>query len=571
MAADAGRTRPPDPGGADASTTVVDEVCGAMDAWLRPQDVERTLVVRRMETPVAVDGSLDDAAHGAAPALELRDPMASSDNGLVVRASWDAEHLIVGVRVTDATVRGDASGYAGGLDGIELFVDTAFDRGATMDLDDYQWIVPVEGEPLVRRGERQRVDMAIEHGVATGEDGYSVELRVPWAEIGVTPAPGLRLGLLVANNDADAGELRSWSWGGVSPFKQPARWGALRLGGTDCEEEVTVVDPEAPVGGPLAGGDELGPIGGGPDYTRIVDPADATVVVRTLEELRAALGRVGRGDVVYVADDAEIDTRGVEDMRIPAGVTLASGRGRDGSLGGLIYKDEFNVRSVFIAGSGVRITGLRLRGPHVGIFIAPECRSRETCTATGCGVAWSYDALGIRANHDDIEIDNNEISGWTYAGVSTNASPHIHHNHIHGNAMQGLGYGVTGCGGKPVIEYNYFDENKHSIAECGNGGYIARHNVFGETAMGHILDVHPDGGRTTIIHNNTILAVEDFCGEPVRSISIRGTPSDICHIHHNWFFADSDSTIRLRNRTNTRVEDNHFGTDEPGMDIGAPR
>jgi len=74
------------------------------------------------------------------------------------------------------------------------------------------------------------------------------------------------------------------------------------------------------------------PIGGGPGYTRMADPASARRVA-TLEELQAALSAARPGDTVYIDDRAEIDATGSPMMEIPAGVTLASGRGRNGSPG----------------------------------------------------------------------------------------------------------------------------------------------------------------------------------------------------------------------------------------------
>ena len=414
--------------------------------------------------------------------------------------------------------------------------------------------------------------MDLAHAVTVTDGGYVVEMRVPLAELGFTPAPGVRAGLLVANDDVDGGELTAWAWGGTYPFKDPREWGVLRLGGSHCTEPAAPAVPDAPPA-MTRPGNELGPIGGGAGYTDMVDATEAQIVVRTLAELRGALEVAGRGDIVYVDDAAEIDLGRSKDVRIPAGVVLASGRGRDGSEGALLYTDDFNVGTVFVAGAGVRLTGLRLRGPHVGFFEPKECKPRG-CSPNGCGVAWSYDAVGLEANHDDIEIDNVEISGWTYAGISiSKASPHIHHSAIFGNAMVGLGYGITGCGGKPVIEYNYFNENRHSIAECGSGGYVARFNHHGPKAVGHVFDVHPDGGRTTIIHNNTVEATEDHCGNRLRNVYIRGVPSDTCDVYQNWFHVTHESTVYQSGggSKNMRVYDNHFGPDTPPDSIGAPR
>ena len=80
--------------------------------------------------------------------------------------------------------------------------------------------------------------------------------------------------------------------------------------------------------------------GGGEGYPDVVDPTWPVVtVVSTLGELSAALGAAVAGDIVYVADDAEIDLTG-ESLCVPAGVWLAGGRGVGGAAGGLLYATE---------------------------------------------------------------------------------------------------------------------------------------------------------------------------------------------------------------------------------------
>ena len=41
---------------------------------------------------------------------------------------------------------------------------------------------------------------------------------------------------------------------------------------------------------------------------------------------------------------------------------------------------------------------------------------------------------------------------------------YIHHNYIHHNQMNGLGYGMTFSHGGGLVEYNLFNYNRHSIA-----------------------------------------------------------------------------------------------------------
>jgi len=104
------------------------------------------------------------------------------------------------------------------------------------------------------------------------------------------------------------------------------------------------------------------PIGGGKGYRRLVNEGDYEV--KTLDELVSALGKAKAGQVVYIDDRAEIDLTGSQKIVIPAGVTVASGRGKGDSQGALLHSSYLATSPLFsVGGEGVRVTGLRLRGP----------------------------------------------------------------------------------------------------------------------------------------------------------------------------------------------------------------
>jgi hypothetical protein len=189
--------------------------------------------------------------------------------------------------------------------------------------------------------------------------------------------------------------------------------------------------------------------------------SDASTVVRTTGGLSDALADATAGDVVFVAGDATLDT-GRTRFDVPAGVTVASNRGR--GAGALLTTDEEPDTVFRLAGADARLTGLRLRGPFPdsdvtyddGIpFDNSECR-------------------GVSLAGANCEVDNNDVAGFVHSGVFVDhggdGGQHVHHNYIHGNNTQGLGYGVSVGRGEnlhPTIEYNYFDENRHSVAASG--------------------------------------------------------------------------------------------------------
>lgn len=299
-----------------------------------------------------------------------------------------------------------------------------------------------------------------------------------------------------------------------------------------CAEGTSATRPGAeanPTGNPIAGG---------PGYADIKSPAAAAFVVSSKTELLKAIAAARRNQVVYIDDDAEIDLTGVSTIVIPAGVTLASGRGRDGSMGALLFSAtyEADVDPLFMAGGeAVRLTGLRLRGPHTEIGDDPD----------------RYISVGARSRYKRLEVDNCEIWGWSHAAVYVDAGctgARVHHNYIHHNRRDGYGYGVVlgySSEKNPIgaaIEANLFDFCRHSVASTGRryGSYTARYNIVLEHANASSFDRHGtedpgnwyggDGGDWTIVQNNTVRMTTEL------AVGVRGVPAKQAQVHQNWFY-----------------------------------
>jgi len=313
------------------------------------------------------------------------------------------------------------------------------------------------------------------------------------------------------------------------------------------------------------------PIGGGKGYARPIARGDYRVT--TAAALIAALKKATRGQVVFVEGEAEIDltarVRGEQlVLRIAAGVTLAGGRGTNGSKGALLFSKELKTRPLIAtSGEGVRITGLRIRGPD------PEIRAADLSRRLREGGHKLYYQFptsdGIFCDHAKLEVDNCELSGWSHAGVFLRKGArdaHVHHNHIHHCRRYGLGYGVCLDVATALVEANRFDDCRHHIAATGRPGtaYEARYNDVGPHANGHSFDMH--GGRdrkdgTNVagdwmkIHHNTFRAVR------VAAVVIRGRPTKLVEIHHNWFYhATAAAAVRQVNaKGNVKTFANRHG------------
>jgi hypothetical protein len=105
---------------------------------------------------------------------------------------------------------------------------------------------------------------------------------------------------------------------------------------------------------------------------------------------------------------------------------------------------------------------------------------------------------------------------------------------MHHNQMNHLGYPMDLQNGKHLIEWNYFDYNRHSIAGYGprQNAYEARFNVVGPNAIQHAFDMH-------------------YLGENIDSLgrSRRGSMAgQYVNIHHNIFELTSNSAFSIQSR-----------------------
>ena len=301
------------------------------------------------------------------------------------------------------------------------------------------------------------------------------------------------------------------------------------------------------------------PLGGGVGYSNIIDPTSADFIVSTRSELLNALKNAVSGQVIYVSDSATIDMTGYNKINIPAGVTVASGRGRSNSLGALIYSNAINTFPLFItAGEGVRVTGLRLQGPD------PNRRTEQMIWLNAQGQYYDIpNSAGIWSSYSHLTVDNCELSAWSHAAVYLRTGSHddyIHHNFIHHNQREGLGYGVAvETGANALIEANVFDWNRHSIAGVrGSPGasYEARYNLVLGNANSHSFDMHggndisdptvPAGGYVKIHHNT-------FMKSSQSAVAIRGVPIEGVWVYKNWVLSDTLTSEQIFAQYLTRL------------------
>lgn len=286
---------------------------------------------------------------------------------------------------------------------------------------------------------------------------------------------------------------------------------------------------------------------GYPTGTNIV-PDKASTVATSVSDLRNAIDDVADGGLIWIPNWVTLDVTGVTNLTPAKNVTIASGScfklAPNTFAAGAelrIYDEGIDTDPIFdVSNPGVRFSGLR--------FNAPRTTWHE----------WQgYDDTpiytGIAVNADNVEIDLCTFTGFTHAGVAVGEAGRVDETHIHhcdfvDNPQDALGYGVTVFHGRPLIQYSYFDHNRHSVSADGaeDCEYVVRYNIIGPNPISHQVDMHgdedhevngrPRAGRDVSVHHNIIEGKDSVRdGHNTEAIKIRGQPLEGLQVVRNWF------------------------------------
>lgn len=359
------------------------------------------------------------------------------------------------------------------------------------------------------------------------------------------------------------------------------------------------------------------------DYDPVTEDDASTVIAPGDSKSKLLNAMTTTGETIYLRDGVEMDLSGERDIRVESNVTVASDRGKNGNRGALLYFDDYTPNGSLVEtyDGGIRFTGLRLEGPRTDYF-DPGSGSYDDHFSEGLHF------VNERSDNDaetgyNVEIDNCQFYGWSGQAITVGArswagNAHVHHCSFHNNQMEGYGYGVHLINGQSLVDYCYFDLNRHCIAGYGweTNGYEAHHNVV-ERPISHAFDMHrleengqgesekdSDGtpwewtaGSTIDVHHNQFRFTTDELGRAQEGVTVRGHPYDHCYIDNNQFAHPNqpDSTNvdengqAFRQKTTGADDswenltysgneygvsnfDDHFGSDSPkGGTVGTAR
>ncbi len=185
------------------------------------------------DTPPTIDGDLGefDLAYGS-------DILAAGDgpnnNTVTWGLLWDADNLYIAAHVVDAVVEGTNNPWDN--DAIEMYIDGDNSKDGTYSAEsfDTQLIMDALGESELW-AKADGVAITDEESIWTiTSDGYSIEIRLGWAQLGFAPGKGRTIGWSLGNNDSDLGVGREYQtvwYGNGNNWSDNSLLGDIELAG----------------------------------------------------------------------------------------------------------------------------------------------------------------------------------------------------------------------------------------------------------------------------------------------------------------------------------------------------
>ncbi len=188
---------------------------------------EYSLIIFQTDNNPVIDGTLSE--YDTAEGITITPP--SGGNTVTIKAVWNNEALYLAYEVIDIELNGSITtrdGDAGSDDSVEWGIDTLGDSGGSgtpgspyMLPDDYRGIINILNTQYDEQGTASGVPSSSWHGGwqsavhvngtindnSDTDTGYTVEVKIPWSELGFSgpPANAQLLKIAFKINDKDSG------------------------------------------------------------------------------------------------------------------------------------------------------------------------------------------------------------------------------------------------------------------------------------------------------------------------------------------------------------------------------
>jgi|GEM_PF-173389 len=182
---------------------------------------------------ITVDGVLSETGWNLNKSV-AKTTIGTPNNTTTFGVLWDNTNLYIGAKVLDASLFSNNATAANfwNNDAVEIFIDANNNKLTSYDGADNQIIESYNQSGLFTKA----AISGVQHAFATIAGGYTVELAIPWSQLGINaPAAGTTIGFDLGNDDDDNGSGRAnqavWN-GTINNYQNTAAFGSLILNAT---------------------------------------------------------------------------------------------------------------------------------------------------------------------------------------------------------------------------------------------------------------------------------------------------------------------------------------------------
>jgi hypothetical protein len=179
---------------------------------------------------ITVDGVISETGWNLNKSVS-KTTVGTPNNTTTFGVLWDNTNLYIAAKVLDANLFASQSAVANywNNDAIEVFIDANNNKSTTYDGSDNQIIQSYNQTGIFSK----LAISGLQHAWAPITGGYTVEIAIPWSQLGITaPAAGTSIGFDLGNDDDDNGSGRAnqavWN-GNSNNYQNTSAFGTLTL------------------------------------------------------------------------------------------------------------------------------------------------------------------------------------------------------------------------------------------------------------------------------------------------------------------------------------------------------
>jgi hypothetical protein len=208
-------------------------------------DLNGKVLANLATEPMKVDGVLSEGDWQITTPVSKRTVGDTTNNQVSYGLLWDQTYLYVGVRVLDSSLNYNHDRGEWDNDAVEIYVDANNNKGAAYDSQDRQFLKAYNTDYI---WEQHAHTAGVQQAWSLIEGGYSMEVAIPWSNLGISPSPNLAIGFDLGNDDDDSNAGREsqmmWNGQGINFFNtQGFGTAILRLTAPPTAPTVSLTTP----------------------------------------------------------------------------------------------------------------------------------------------------------------------------------------------------------------------------------------------------------------------------------------------------------------------------------------